>query len=269
MKDREGTRSKAKEEAAKMAQEAAAAAKAAAATAVVAGGVGLVFPPGVAAGTFFGLVAAFFAATSAHEQLVAADPPRDDFQDVSFPAMELNVRVTVGDPLNRESVQDDFLRRQLLFSAATRGLVLSMERYDGALGAGEAAYAERQAEVMLHHAELSAQQLDRMVMLAPVIDAMAWEVHKNASTLGVRRSIEEVRMSYGLLVEHAIADFIRLSSPCLPRDFIPATEEHPIYSSDFDPDSLLSGRLFSDGFYHLLGEMPKTLRSLVAPEPLA
>ncbi len=267
MRSRDGTRSRAKEEASENAREWKDAAAAAAATGVVA----LVIPGAQVQAVFFGAAAAFFSAMAARSDGIVADPPRDDFQDTSFPASELGIRVSPAqDFLDPASVQEEFLCRQLVLTASMHGLLRSLERYDGALNAGGVMYAERQAEVMLHHSELAAQQMDRMLLLAPVIDSIAWGLHKDASTFKIGgMTSEEIRAAYSVLFQRSLRDFRRrFPSVCFPGALIPSVEEHPINTSNFGSDDMPS-RIFSDNFYRLMREHPKTLRDLVAPEPIS
>ncbi len=267
MKSREGTRSKEKEEAAENAREWKDAAAAAAATGVVA----VLIPGAQVQALFFGAAAAFFSAMGARSDGIVNDPPRDDFQDISFPASQLGVEIPPArDSLDPDSVQEEFLCRQLVLTASMHGLTRSLERYDGALNAGGVMYAERQAEVMLHHSELAAQQMDRMLVLAPVIDSIAWGLYQDASTFKVgEMTSEEISAAYKVVFQRSLRDFkCRFPSICLPDALIPSVEEHPINTSSFGSGEI-PPRIFSDNFYRLMRDNPKTLRDLVAPEPIS
>lgn len=99
------------------------------------------------------MVQALFDAAAAISQALGGDPPRDDFREFTLPPVPELLRVEVGDGMSAA-------RAHAANAAATglcdlyvslRAAQISLDRLGGALRAGDAGWARKQALAFVHH----------------------------------------------------------------------------------------------------------------------
>jgi hypothetical protein len=122
--------------------------------------------------TRFAIIGGVTWVISAYAQICAADPPRDDFDQeiVSMASFDDNA-VTDEEPL---ASMHRFTGRGLVLADDLLALVTSLERFDGAVNAGDSDAASVQAGTARSNAMAAAEQLDALQQLAPQVNA-TWQ----------------------------------------------------------------------------------------------
>jgi hypothetical protein len=144
--------------------------------ATVGGATGLGAPAGLFVGGILGVGSFAAWAIGNRYQRLANDPPRDDFDQVTISGAQL-----VDEAVPAEEPQATFIRyaaNQLLVADAMAALVTSLERFDGAVDAGDQASANAQGEAVKANADLVVSAQGALIDLAGSVNA-AW-----ATTLG-------------------------------------------------------------------------------------
>jgi hypothetical protein len=120
----------------------------------------------------FAIIAGATWVVSAYAQIYAADPPRDDFDQVTVSAASFDdSMVTDEEPL---ASMHRFAGRGLVLADDLLALVTSLERFDGAVDAGDTDAASVQAGAAQSNSVAAADQLDALQQLAPQVNA-AWQ----------------------------------------------------------------------------------------------
>jgi hypothetical protein len=120
----------------------------------------------------FAIIAGVTWVISAYAQIYAADPPRDDFDQETVSAASFDDSpVTDEEP---PASMHRFAGQGLVLADDLLALVTSLERFDGAVNAGDTDAASMQAGAAQSNAMAAADQLDALQQLAPQANA-AWQ----------------------------------------------------------------------------------------------
>jgi hypothetical protein len=114
----------------------------------VASGVGAL--AGVGAGLVLGLGSFVAWGIGNSYQRLATDPPRDDFDQVTVSAAQLNQAALPQDPALATAAS--YAANQLILADVLDALVTSLERFDGAVAAGDTSHASAQADAVSSNA---------------------------------------------------------------------------------------------------------------------
>lgn len=223
----------------------------------VASGAGALVGVGVGATLAVGSFAAWLIGN--RYQRIANDPPRDDFDQVteSF-ARLIEDMVPVEEP---QATVHRLAANQMLLGDALSAMLVSLERFDGAVQAGDADAANRQAEAVRHNALTAADLQNTIAVLAGTVNQLWWD---NQDSLAWEdATLEQVRQLHG----EAAGDPFQAVVACVED----LTDNDPFASVDSseDPVLLLSEvparppAIVGDGYVAELAGLSETLRELV------
>ncbi len=154
-------------------------------TAVVLGGAGIVVaavgsatglgaPAGLLVGGILGLGSFAAWAIGNRYQRLANDPPRDDFDQITISGAQL-----LEEAIRADEPQATFIRyaaNQLIVADAMAALVTSLERFDGAVEAGNPDSASTQADALQSNANLVVSAHTALIDLATSVND-AWSTN--------------------------------------------------------------------------------------------
>jgi len=167
-------------------------------------GIIAVLVPVPAAKVAFGVGSGLFWLLANYRQSVANDPARDDFGDV------WESSASFDDSLLPESEPEATLTRfaaySLLAADADYALYISLERYDGALAAGDLDAAERQAQAVQFNANASAIQQDTLASLASEVNEIANQQLADSGRTWDTVSLEDAQALYSQICGSDISD---------------------------------------------------------------
>ena len=127
-------------------------------------------------------------------QSIANDPPRQDFDVVWESDAQLDEsQVPASEP---EGTLHRFAARTLLAADANSALRIAMERYDGALAAGDRNAADSQAQAAGHNAAAAASHQDVLASLAQDVNNIANAVIQGSDRTWDSVTIEEAQAAY-------------------------------------------------------------------------
>jgi hypothetical protein len=213
----------------------------------VASGVGAL--AGVGAGAVLG-VASFTAWWIGNRyQRLANDPPRDDFGLVSISGASVDESALPSDEPDATAAR--FVAQQLILADALSCLVTSLERFDGAQAAGDAAAASAQADAAQQNASaiLAAQQALRglsgplnqaWAATLPTVDWSAGDIRQAQQAF--LDAIGDPALAPGGVLQQAMATVSGLADS---ESFADAdVASHPLLSASempAEPDALAPG----------------------------
>lgn len=226
--------------------------------------VALISPPHAAV---LGLGAAAMGVCGNYRQAVANDPPRDDYQEVSITGAIVDEAAFPEDEPLRTVYR--FAAHQIVLTDALYGLLISLERYDGAENNGDFEAVATQVSAIQQNAGRAADLQDNLANLAesigPIIQSLRQGMGFDSITL------EQVQQLYsdswgrppggpGEPLQSLLSGISGLADDLLePFDFAAA---HPILQAESlpeDTDEPLGGTYQQD-----LREDSETLRLLVS-----
>ena len=236
-----------------------------AAAAGTATGVGA--PAGVGVAVVLGLASfgAWFMAN--RYQRLANDPPRTDYQTVTVSAAAYVENQSVAEPLASFRALSG---EHLVFGDIVSTLILSIERYDGAIAAADTASAESQAQAALSNAAAGVASLARITGLAGTL-SQNWSA--NAASLDwTTATLDAARQ---LIIENCGPD-VNAPAPALSDLLtritgIDTTSLLQPLSGEQNPLALASAvpgtpaALFSDSYLQAIAAASLALSNLGAP----
>ncbi|MEV7571317.1 hypothetical protein [Streptomyces tanashiensis] len=157
----------------------------------VASGVGSLAGVGIGATLAVGSFAAWLVGN--RYQRIANDPPRDDFDQVteSF-ARLLEDAVPAEEP---HATVHRLAANQVLLCDALAAMLMSLERFDGAVMAGDADAANRQAEAVHLNAQTAADLQDTITALAGTVNQLWLDNQDNLAWNDA--TLEQVQQLHG------------------------------------------------------------------------
>jgi hypothetical protein len=197
-------------------------------------------------------------------QRLANDPPRSDFDQVTTStARLLEETLPAQEP---DATVARFASQHLILADALSALVDSLERFDGASGAGDTAAASAQADAAQQNAQTAIQALNALIELASTLN-QAWDatlatVDWDSVSIGnaqqvFRDAIGDPAETPGGALQKVLASVGDLSGGFGDVD----VSSHPLLTATEmpgEPQTLIDG-----GNAQLLGSLSDSLRDLV------
>jgi hypothetical protein len=237
-------------------------------TAVVLGGAGLIVaaggvvlgaaPLGVGVGLVLGLGSFAAWAIGNRYQRLANDPPRDDFDQVTVSGAQLvDTEIPATEP---DATFIRYAANQLILIDAMAALVTSLERFDGAVAAGDTDKANMQAAAVQRNASRVVTAHNTLMGLtAPInetwsaatVDASTVTFEQAGDFLATAVSPDSVGLGSvlpcvtGLVDQNPFADLNPHDHPLIARGELPPTPAELISSNLNDVMTTLSDPLSS------------------------
>ncbi|SHN37338.1 hypothetical protein [Actinacidiphila paucisporea] len=192
-------------------------------------------------------------------QRIANDPPREDFEQVTeSSARLLEDAVPTEEP---HATVHRLVANHVLLSDALSAMLVSLERFDGAVLADDADAANRQAEAVRLNAQTAAYLQDTITVLAGTVNQLWLENQDNLAWSDV--TLEQVQQLHG---EAAGAPFQAIMAGV--EDL---TDNDPFSSLDSSEDPVLLATeipsqpraILGDEYVAELAGLSETLRELV------
>jgi len=229
--------------------------------------VALVSPPH---GAVLAVGAAAMGVCGNYRQSVANDPPRDDYGETWVTEASFNADA-IDDDENGATIQR-FVGQVLLINDAHYALLRSMERYDGAVAAGDTEAASNQAAAARDNARVAADLQEGFGPLAQAVDeAIASLRPANASFASL--AIDDVKTLYreawgeppaepGEPLRRILA-LLSGAAEDLLEPFDPE-QAHPILTATELPEDRQP--VFDEDYLAALNEYNSSLRNLVSDQ---